>query len=299
MLLVTSGPPISAQDLAALTPQARALFERLAKWCRAAVSEAEARADQSDARADHSETEAAEARARVAELEAEIAGLKAASGFQKTPQNSSIPPSTVHPHAKPGIKTGATQPDGPAAGAPAANVSAADGTPAADGAPPAKRKRGGQPGRPKHQRELLPSIQCHDTISLKPEICNGCGSALQGDDPDPLRRQVWELPEPQPLIMEYQRHRLTCGCGRTTCAELPPGVPEHTSGPRLVAISVLLMALFRQSKSKSALALTVLFGVPASPGLMVKLQNQAQASLEPCYQELKAAAPATALANCD
>ena len=32
------------------------------------------------------------------------------------------------------------------------------------------------------------------------------------------------------------------------------------------------MALFRQSKSRAALALTTCFGVPASPALMIKLQ---------------------------
>ena len=33
--------------------------------------------------------------------------------------------------------------------------------------------------------------------------------ALVGDDPQPLRHQVWELPQIEPIVIEYQRHRLS------------------------------------------------------------------------------------------
>jgi hypothetical protein len=50
-------------------------------------------------------------------------------------------------------------------------------------------------------------------------------------------------PQIKPQVVEYQRHRLACpGCGETTCAALPPGVPTGQSGPRLVAFAGLLMA---------------------------------------------------------
>ena len=53
----------------------------------------------------------------------------------------------------------------------------------------------------------------------------------RGQRPEPLRHQVWEVPEIKPHVTEYQRHRLTCPCcGETTCAELPPGVPQGQSG---------------------------------------------------------------------
>src|SRR3972149_1874343 len=54
--------------------------------------------------------------------------------------------------------------------------------------------------------------------------------------PEPLRHQVWELPEIKPHVTEYQLHRLGCArCGETTCAELPIGVPRGQSGPRLMS----------------------------------------------------------------
>lgn len=202
--------------------------------------------------------------ARIVELEAEVAALK------RTPQNSSLPPSTQHPHAKP----------------PAVK-------------PKSARPRGGQLGHPKQERTLRPSSECDAVVPVLPPVCRRCGSKLQGTDSEPRRHQVWEIPLPQPIVTEYQLHRLTCTCGCSTSAVLPEGVPEHTSGPRLTAMAALLMALFRQSKSRAALALTTCFGVPACPALMVKLQVRVTEALTPCYQELKAALRRTLAANCD
>jgi hypothetical protein len=103
--------------------------------------------------------------AQIAELKAEIAGLK------KTPQNSSLPPSAQHPHAK-----------------------------SAASKPKSSKPRGGQPGQ---------------------------------------------------------------------------------AGPRLVALTALLMGCFRQSKRRVALFLEQVLGQPCSPGWVVKLQQQATAALQP------------------
>lgn len=105
--------------------------------------------------------------ARIEELEAQL---------NKTPKNSSLPPSSQHPHAKP--------------------------------APPAesksKRKRGGQKGHPKQERTLVPAEQVDETITLKPPHCRGCGRTLRGRDPQPLRHQVFELSPITPIITEYR-----------------------------------------------------------------------------------------------
>lgn len=138
---------------------------------------------------------------------------------------------------------------------------------------------------------------------LKPKRCRSCGELLSGDDVQSWRHQVWEVPQPRPTVIEYQpgtlRVRLTCGCGQTTCADLPEGVPEHASGPRLVALASLLMATCRQSKSRTAWVLTTLFGVPACAGLVVKLQRRATESLAPCYEELTATLPTANVVACD
>lgn len=202
---------------------------------------------------------------QIAALKADLAGLK------KTPQNSSLPPSTQHPHAKP--------------------------------APPrlkSKKKPGGQPGHAKHERPLLPTEACDEVQRLKPAQCRRCGEKLLGRDPDPLRHQVWELPEIKPVVTEYQRHRLACRrCGETTCAELPPGVPQSQAGPRLVALTALLMGCFKQSKRRVALFLEQVLDQPCSPGWVVKLQAQATAALVPAYEELVGQLPSEAVLGID
>lgn len=205
--------------------------------------------------------------AHIAALEKRVAELEAR--LNRSPQNSSLPPSTQHPHAKP----------------PSAK-------------PKSKRNRGGQPGHLRHERALIPAEQCDGIVPLKPTACRRCGQRFNGRDRfradlDPLRHQVWELPEIEPIVTEYQRHRLTCcGCGETTCAELPAGVSTCTAGPRLVALTAMLMGCFRQSKRRVALFLEQVLGQPCSPGWVVKLQNQATAALRPSYEQLAAQLPA-------
>ena len=206
---------------------------------------------------------------QIEELTARVAALEARLG--NSPQNSSLPPSSQHPHAKPPARK-----------------------------PKSKNKRGGQPGHAKHERPLLPSGDCDDIQILKPTECRRCGEKLSGRDPEPLLHQVWELPEIKPTITEYQRHRLCCRrCGASTCATLPPGVPSGQSGPRLVALVALLMGCFRQSKSRVAVFLEQVLGQPCSTGWVVKLQNQATVALRPAYEELAAQLPAEPILGID
>lgn len=206
--------------------------------------------------------------AEIAKLEARIKELE---GGRKTPQNSSLPPSSVHPHAKP-----------------------------ASSKRKSKKKRGGQPGHEKHERPLIPTEDCDDVKPLKPTQCRRCGEKLSGSDPEPLRHQVWELPEIKPHVTEYQRHRLGCpACGETTCAELPCGVPQGQSGPRLMAFTAILMAYYRQSKRRTAEFLSTLLGQPCCPALTVKIENQVTAAVRPSYEALAAQLPAEEQLNID
>ncbi len=203
-----------------------------------------------------------EAQAIIRALLERLAALE--GRLHQTPRNSSLPPSTEHPHAKPTRDPSRS-----------------------------RRKRGGQPGHRKHERPLLPPEQCTDVQELKPTNCRRCGTGLAGADPEPWRHQVWELPVIRPEVIEYRRHRLVCpACGETTCAVLPAGVPESQSGPRLVAFAGLLMAFFRQSKRRTALFLETLLHQPCCPALTIKMQTQVTAALRPAYEELAAALPA-------
>jgi transposase len=229
--------PITPGQLASLPPELRAIVRTLI---------------------DHYE-------ARIAALQAELATAR------KTPRNSSLPPSSEHPHAKPPARRA-----------------------------PSKKKRGGQPGHAKHERALVPLERCDEVVTLRPDACRRCGGPLQGDDLRPLRHQVWDVPPIRPHVTEYRRHRLNCpGCGLSTCGGLPPGVPTGTAGPRLVALSALLMGCFRQSKRRVALFLEQVLGQPCSPGWVVKLQARATAALEPAARELVAELPSQPVLGID
>ena len=197
---------------------------------------------------------------QMSDMQAEIDELKT-QVKRLTPQNTSVPPSTRHPHARPIPKP----------------------------KPKSKKKRGGQKGHRRVVRELVPVERCEEVVPLHPETCRRCGDELTGTDPEPIRHQVWELPEIEPLIIEYQRHRLTCnGCGTTTCAALPAGVPTGQFGARLLAFTGLLMGHFRQSKRRAALFLSDLLNMPCCAAATVKMQNRVSEALAQPYEHLKA-----------
>lgn len=206
--------------------------------------------------------------ARVAELEAERDRR-----LGKTPANSSLPPSSTHPHNKPIAKT-------------------------RDKNAP-KRKRGGQPGHVKHQRPLIPGAECAEVVTILPDECRKCGKVLAGIDREPLRHQVWELPEIKPIVTEYQQHRLVCSCGCSTCGKLPEGVPTGQAGPRLIAFAAVLMACFRQSKRRAAPFMSTILNQPASAAWMVNLQNHAAEAVKPAYDELVERLRTQAVLNID
>src|SRR5947209_7708689 len=88
------------------------------------------------------------------------------------------------------------------------------------------KKRGGQPGHRRHVRPLVPPEGVRQVVECRPPSCRWCGDALAGDDPEPIRHQVAEVPPVQPVVDEYRLHRLRCPrCRTTTCPKLHAGVP--------------------------------------------------------------------------
>jgi transposase len=160
--------------------------------------------------------------------------------------------------------------------------------PAVKRAPPRTRSgktKGAQPGLPRQQRPPLPPDQ---TLHCKPTHCRRCQHPLAGDDPQPLRHQVIELPKIEPEVTDYLRHRLTCPqCGTTTCAPLPPGVPAGEYGPRLQAHLALFSGDYRLSKRHIERLCDDVFGVPICPGQVCALEQQTAGTLEPVVAELR------------
>src|SRR5512135_2867999 len=154
-------------------------------------------------------------------------------------------------------------------------------------APPSGKKRGGQPGHRHHPRALIPPEQLQQVIECRPPRCRWCGDALHGDDPEPIRHQVAEVPPIQPVVDEYRLHRLKCPrCGTSTCAVLPPGVPAGAFGPRLRATLSVLAGAYRLGKRPIRQVVCDLLGLSISTGMISRLERQAAAELEAPVEQL-------------
>ena len=153
------------------------------------------------------------------------------------------------------------------------------------------RKRGGQQGHPGAGPELLPMERCDAVEEHHPDACRRCGTLLQGEDPEPLRHQVIEIPPITPLVIEHRLHRLVCPCCSTsTCAELPAEVEPSRYGPRLSALVGLLGSAFPLSFGGTQALLDQLLGVDISRGAIATIRERLCAALQqPVEEALEAA----------
>jgi transposase len=167
-------------------------------------------------------------------------------------------------------------------------------------APPSGKKRGGQPGHARHVRPLVPPEELRQVLECKPPGCRRCGEPLAGDDPEPLRHQVAELPPVRPVVDEYRLHRLTCPrCRTSTRATPPPGVPKGAFGPRLRAILGALAGAYRLGKRPIRQLASDLLGLSISTGMISRLERRAAAELEAPVEELREHVRRAATAHID
>ncbi len=144
-----------------------------------------------------------------------------------------------------------------------------------------KRKPGGQPGHPRHERTLIPVEDVDNVIPLKPPHCNNCGHHLEGEDSQPERHQVTEVPPVRPVVTEYQLHGLECPCcSHVTKATLPQGVPHGAFGPRLQAIVAACSGIYHLSRRTVQGLMQDLYGVEMSLGSVVNSEQTVSDDLE-------------------
>jgi len=208
--------------------------------------------------------------ARVAALEATVQQLL--ERLQQDSHNSSRPPSSDPPHAlRPRSRR-----------------------------EPRGRKRGGQPGHPGQTRALVPLADVETVVPVKPRQCRRCQHLLQGEDPQPRRHQVTELPVVKPVVTEYQMHRLVCpACGTATRAPLPSGVPAGGFGPRVQAIVALCTGAYRLSKRTTQEVMADLFELPLSLGTIPHLEQATVQAIAAPVAEAQAYVRAQPVAHLD
>lgn len=167
-------------------------------------------------------------------------------------------------------------------------------------APPSRKRRGAQKGHPRKMRALVPPERVASVTVCKPPACRRCGHALSGEDAQPLRHQVAELPPVEPEVHEYRLHRLPCPrCKTVTRGALPAGVPRTSFGPRLHAALSVLSGAYRLSKRQVVQLCSDLLGLTISVGMVAKLERITAAVLEQPVAELAEHVKAAPAANID
>jgi len=104
-----------------------------------------------------------------------------------------------------------------------------------------------------HGRELYPIEECHSITD--PDACWNCGESLEGEDPQPYRHQIVEIPP----VVAGRRTSVSpecpgCGCGTRAwnCEIL-----AHGYGVGVVAHVAVLSSLYRHSQRMVQQALRI------------------------------------------
>jgi transposase len=164
-----------------------------------------------------------------------------------------------------------------------------------------KRKPGGQPGHPLHERALFPTDQI-DLFRVHPlHGCPCCGGPLHLNGQLALVVQQVDL---QPAKLTVEQH--TCpeywcvGCERSYKAVLPRHVTRGgLVGPRLTTLIAYLKGFCHASFSTVRLFLRDVVGVTISRGQLRKIIGKVTTALDEPYQELLEALPGEPLLNVD
>lgn len=150
------------------------------------------------------------------------------------------------------------------------------------------KKRGGQPGHSGKARDLYPIEKCSSSYDHHPTTCSCCGESLSGEDTNPYRHQIVEIPPIEPIVIEHRLHQLTCSrCGTQTRATLPSKVNPSGYGVRVVAMVALLSGMYRNSQRMVQSALADLFDISMSLGTVNKLRLEASNAVANCVDEAK------------
>ena len=125
------------------------------------------------------------------------------------------------------------------------------------------KKTGGQPG---HLGETLRRSETPDAfVDHYPAQCGACGAPLtEAMATDFVSRQVFDLPEPQPLIVtEHRAHGCRCAaCGSQTRAGFPAWVNAPVQyGKRIGALVLYLLHYQLLPEKRLATLMADLFGV--------------------------------------
>jgi transposase len=137
------------------------------------------------------------------------------------------------------------------------------------------KRPGGQMG---HKGETLRQVTDPDVVvDHYPPACSTCGVGL---DPETSVghsvRQVFDLPEPQPLVVtEHRAHDCQCtACGAKTRAPFPDGVNAPVQyGARITAFVIYLLHYQLLPENRLATLMADLFGVKVAAATIARMSR--------------------------
>ena len=137
------------------------------------------------------------------------------------------------------------------------------------------KKSGGQKG---HPGETLRQSETPDAvIDHYPPTCAACGAPLSAVMATGyVARQVFDLPEPRPLVVtEHRAHGCCCaGCGAQTRAAFPDGVSAPVQyGKRIGAFVLYLLHYQLLPEQRLAALMADLFGVHLVTATIVRISQ--------------------------
>jgi transposase len=140
---------------------------------------------------------------------------------------------------------------------------------------PSGKKPGGQQGHP--GETLCRSATPDAVIDHYPPSCAACGARLtEAMATDFVARQVFDLPEPQPLIVtEHRAHGCRCAaCGSRTRATFPDWVTAPVQYGKRIGAFVLYLLHYQLLPEKRLAALMAdLFGAPLVTATIARISQ--------------------------
>ena len=151
------------------------------------------------------------------------------------------------------------------------------------------KKSGGQKG---HKGETLRQVaNPNEVVDHYPPACSMCGVGL---DPETSvghsARQVFDLPEPQPLVVtEHRAHDCQCAaCGTTTRAPFPNGVNAPVQyGDRITAFVIYLLHYQLLPENRLVALMADLFGVKVAAATIARMSRTCAQRLQGFAQTVR------------
>ena len=148
------------------------------------------------------------------------------------------------------------------------------------------RTRGGQPGHEGKGQKLYPPDACERIEDYYPQRCHQCQEKLWGEDSEPYRLQVIELPKIKPIVIEHRFHQLVCECcGALTRAWDEQVINGSRYGERLSALVGWLSGVGRQSHQQVQELLKDVFEIEISTGSINRLRTEVSAALSESVEQ--------------